>query len=403
MRWRLLLISVVAPLLLWAALPLVSQGEPTARSSQAIQKKIEVTRSKIGKRKGTERVLTQDISRYNRRIETLQQRIDRYNSRQQVIQSDLEVKQARLVRTQNELRSERRRLARLRARLTETRGVLSERLVQLYKADKPDLVTVILNSHGFADLVERGDFLARINKQDRVIVRLVKSAKKEATSTAARLDTLERDQQTITERILARRNEIAQVKQDIIDTKVGYDKTKDGKASALSKVRSERQDLEGHLKGLEKEQAKVQAALQAPAAGSIPTGSFRGSGGPLTTPTQGRVHEPLRPALGSPARGHRHRRTRRDGNRRRGLGEGGPDGTDRWVRQLHLRPAQPVDVHVLRAPVGVRDVPRGERASRAADRLGRQHRQLHRPASAFRGPDQRDAREPDAVPVGAAP
>ncbi|WP_372790649.1 murein hydrolase activator EnvC [Paraconexibacter sp.] len=293
MRWRLLLISVFAPLALWAALPLVSQGEPKARSAQAIQKKIEVTREKIGKRKGTERVLTKDITRYNQRIETLQQRIDRYNARQRVIQSDLDVKRARLARTQEELRSERRRLARLRARLTEARGVLSERLVQLYKADKPDLVTVVLNSRGFADLIERGDFLERINKQDRTIVRLVKNAKKDATATAARLDELERRQQTITERILARRNEIAQVKQDIIDTKVGYDRTKDGKAAALRKVRAERHDLEGHLKGLEKEQAKVQAALQAPAAGSIPTGSFRGTGGRLTTPTQGTFTSPF--------------------------------------------------------------------------------------------------------------
>jgi len=302
MRWRLLLISVLAPLVLWAALPFASQGEPKARSAQAIQKKIEITRGKIGRRKGTERVLTQDISRYNRRIETLQQRIDRYNRRQSVVQNDLDVKRAQLLRTRDDLRAERRRLARLRVRLAEARDILSERLLQLYKADKPDLVTVVLNSHGFADLVERGDFLKRINDQDRTIVRLVKNAKKDATSTAARLDVLERRQQTITVRILERRNEIAQIKQGIIDTRVGYDNTKAGKAAALNKVRGERRDLEGHLESLEKEQAKVQAALAGIANGPQPAGPIRRGSGRLIWPVNG----PITGAFGEQRPGHIH-------------------------------------------------------------------------------------------------
>jgi len=292
MRWRLLLISVISPLVIWAALPLVSSGEPKARSSQAIQKKIEITQQKIGKRKGTERVLTRDISQYNRRIETLEQRIDRYNRRQALVQNDLDAKRAELQRIQEDLRAERRRLARLRVRLAQARTILSDRLLELYKADKPDLVTVVLNSRGFADLIERGDFLERINKQDRTIVRLVKDAKKDATSTAARLDKLEGRQRKVTARILQRRNEIAEIKQGVIDTKVGYDRTKDGKARALRKVRGERQQLQEHLEGLEKEQAKVQRALSNPT-GPAPSGAFRGSGGPLSMPVAGTFTSPF--------------------------------------------------------------------------------------------------------------
>jgi murein DD-endopeptidase MepM/ murein hydrolase activator NlpD len=302
MRWRLLLISVISPLVLWASLPLVSSGEPKARSAQAIQKKIEVTRHKIGKRKGTERVLTQDISRYNRRIETLQQRIDRFNRRQALVQNDLDVKRAELQRIQEDLRSERRRLARLRIRLAEARTTLSDRLLELYKADKPDLVTVVLNSRGFADLIERGDFLDRINKQDRTIVRLVKNAKKDATSTAAHLDKLEARQQTVTKRILQRRNEIAELKQGIIDTRVGYDRTKAGKANALQKVRGERLHLEEHLEGLEKEQAKVQAALQKISNGPQPAGPIRHGSGRLIWPVNG----PITGSFGEQRPGHLH-------------------------------------------------------------------------------------------------
>jgi murein DD-endopeptidase MepM/ murein hydrolase activator NlpD len=293
-RLRLLLISVLAPLVLWAFLPVFSSGEePKARSAAAVQKKIEITRGKIGKRKGTERVLSRDITVYTDRIETLQERIDRYNRRQQVVQADLDEQRAALARIQGDLRSERRRLVRLKARLVEARGILSKRMIELYKADTPDLVTVVLNADGFADLVERGDFLERIHEQDRTIVTLVKNAKKDATETAARLDTLERRQQRTTDRITARRNEIAELKQAIIDTRVGKERTRAGKQAALSKVRVERKDLENHLEGLEKEQAKIEAALRGPAAMSPPAGGFKGSGGPLSMPTNGQFTSPF--------------------------------------------------------------------------------------------------------------
>ena len=45
--------------------------------------------------------------------------------------------------------------------------MLSKRLVEMYKADKPDVLTVILNSDGFADLLSRGEFIRRIADADR--------------------------------------------------------------------------------------------------------------------------------------------------------------------------------------------------------------------------------------------
>ncbi len=298
MRLRLLLLSVLVPLALWAALPMLSSGQaPKASSAQKIQKKIEVTRDKIGRRKGTERVLTKDIQQYNRRINRLQGRIETLAERQQRIQGELDAKRAELQRIQDDLRSERRRLARLRVRLKEARGILSRRLVELYKADTPDLVTVVLNSRGFADLVERGDFLARIGEQDSKVLTIVREAKEDATATEKKLDRLERRQKTVTERIQEQRDEISDIKQGLIDTRVGFDQTRSGKANALDKVRGERKELESHLAGLEKEQTKVQAALARPS-NPTPSGTFKGSGGSLTMPTQGAFTSPFGPRWG---------------------------------------------------------------------------------------------------------
>src|SRR5919201_6061067 len=223
MRLRLLLAGVVLPLVLWALLPVLSQGSSPSDRLHELQRKIQTTQGKIGRKKGTERLLTTQISSYSRRIDRLQGRIGSLQRRQANAEADLDAKRAELFHIQRELRAERRRLVRLRARLAQARAALAQRLVKLYQADAPDIVTVILSSHGFADLLERGEFMKRVSDQDQRIIKLVRDAKAEATASAQRLDRLERRQQKITQIVEQRRDEIAQAKQGLIDTKVGLD------------------------------------------------------------------------------------------------------------------------------------------------------------------------------------
>ena len=58
------------------------------------------------------------------------------------------------------------RLARAQERFRRTQGVLSRRLVAIYKSDTPDLATVLLESDGFSDLLTRTAYLQQINQAD---------------------------------------------------------------------------------------------------------------------------------------------------------------------------------------------------------------------------------------------
>jgi murein DD-endopeptidase MepM/ murein hydrolase activator NlpD len=288
MRLRLLLAGAVVPLVLWLALPLASEGQGPAGRAASLEKKIQAKQGQIGRKKGTERVLSSDIASYSRRIGRLQSRIGRLQSREARAQADLDAKQAELSRIQADLRSERARLVRLRARLKVARAALARRLVELYEADKPDLVTVVLNAKGFADLLERGDFMRRINEQDQQVVTLVRDARADAKATAERLDRLEARQARVTQIVKARRDEIAQLKQGLIDTRVGYSRTKAGKQRALSKVRTEREHLEGALSHLKAEQAKITQTLQS-AQGALPPGPIKHGSGQLIWPVNGPI------------------------------------------------------------------------------------------------------------------
>jgi murein DD-endopeptidase MepM/ murein hydrolase activator NlpD len=293
MRLRYWLAGAVLPLVfcgaLWLVVPLGSEAQaPQARAS-SLQQKIDTTRGKIGKRKGTEKVLASDIAAYSRKIRRLQGSIATLQTREATIQDDLDRRRAQLAQTQEDLRNERARLARLKKKLADGRRLLAVRLKEIYEADTPDLMTVVLNSKGFADLLERGEFLDRIQDADNKIITLVRDAKKDATSTAARLDKLENRQQQLTAIVQKRRDEVAAVKNQLIGTRVGYESTKAGKQRALTKVKGERHELESHLDELLKESAKVQAQLQ----GGLPAGPIKGGSGRFIWPVNGPITAPF--------------------------------------------------------------------------------------------------------------
>jgi murein DD-endopeptidase MepM/ murein hydrolase activator NlpD len=306
MRLRMLLVGALLPLVLWLFLPVFSQGAaPTAAKSAQLQRKIDVARQKIGRRKGTEKVLTRDISAYNQRIGRLESKIGGLQTRESRVQADLDAKRAELGRLQTELRTERARLTRLKARLAVAKDALGRRLVELYQADAPDLVSVVLNADGFADLLERGEFLSRVGEQDQRILRVVRDGKADATRTEARLDRLERRQETVTRVVLQRRDEIAAVKQELIDTRVGAAQTRQGKQSALSNVRQERKGIEQELEVAESQQRKIREQLAASAArnaGMLPAQPVKGGGGSWIFPVSG----PITGVFGEARPGHMH-------------------------------------------------------------------------------------------------
>ena len=302
-RVSLFIVAALLPLALFAVLPLVSSGQQKNLGS-----KIERKRDQIQWRKGRERVLASDVAGYTRKINSLQGEITTLQTRQVRLQSSLDRKRTELAEIQEDLRRERLRLARLRARLAEARTALAKRLVELYKADHPDLVTVVLESNGFADLLERTEFMQRVSHQDARIIGIVVRAKREATATAKRLDRLEERAIVVAEQIENEVDEVAAVKGQLVDRRSRYADARADKSSLLADTRGDRRELQSELVALEAENARVQAALAQRAAitatapgASAKAGPIRqGSGamiwpinGPLTSPfgmRWGRLH-----------------------------------------------------------------------------------------------------------------
>ena len=201
-----------------------------------------------------------------------------------------------------------------------------------------------------------------------------------------------------------RRNEIAAVKQDLIDTRVGYDATRAGKQRAL-----------------------IERARRAPPARgrALADEGDAGAGSRAILNPRARRHAPRRPdprRLGrDDLAGQRRRSPRRSASRARGrpatrastsasptgtpirAADGGRvaiAGLDRRLRQLHLHPAHRVAVHLLRPPVEHRrraSASRSARARSSAPSGCTGH--CFGAAPALRGADQRRRHEPDELPL----
>jgi len=278
------LVPIVLALAAYLLLPLPGQSAP-------LSERIEEKRGQVEVKKRREGVLTSDIQGYDNRIQSLQGEINNTEQRLSVVQRDLDAERAELERVRDDLEEARDRLERARAKLVLARDALSDRLVELYKADQPDALTVVLEADGFSDLLERTEFLERISEQDGEIVERVRILKARYEKQERLLAELEDEKEASAAQILRQRDEIASSRDRLASAQGELRVVRDERTGALATVRDSRVALESDLDELEAEQARVTQRLQSPAA--APAGPIRQGTGSLIYPVNGTFTSPF--------------------------------------------------------------------------------------------------------------
>jgi murein DD-endopeptidase MepM/ murein hydrolase activator NlpD len=261
-------VAITLALAAYLALPLPGLSRP-------LSERISSTRDRIQDHRAQEGVLSTTIQRFNTRIESLQGEINDVRRREDEIQAELDEKRAELTRVRNRLEIVRDELIELRGQLAVAEDALADRLVQLYKADEPDALTVVLEAEGFGDLLERTEFLERVADQDKRILDRVRELKAATERKERELARLEDQVEEVANAIQARRDEV-RASRTTLETRQGeLVSTRDGRRAALDRIRNSRSRLEGDLAHFEREQSRVMGVLQNAASGG------GGSGGQL--------------------------------------------------------------------------------------------------------------------------
>ncbi len=275
-------IPIVLGLSAYVLLPLPGQSAP-------LSERIDAKRAQVEDKKQQEGVLTETISGYNTRIHGLQGEISSTQRRLSGVQSELDDRRAELLEVRDDLEVARDKLARARDKLEQARVGLAERLVELYKSDRPDALTVVLEADGFSDLLDRTEFLERISDQDRTIVTRVRVLKRRYEGQERTLAKLEDQKEAIAVAVLRQRDEIASARDRLASTQGELRLARNDRSQSLRQVRASRSELEGDLQALEAAQARVTGQLQ----GSLPAGPIKHGTGQLIWPVNGPVVSPF--------------------------------------------------------------------------------------------------------------
>jgi murein DD-endopeptidase MepM/ murein hydrolase activator NlpD len=269
--------TFAAGLALLAALTIAIDSPASHAASQSqVQQRLNSGHGRVSSLQGQVNAASGRLGQLNSSISGLEARIAR-------IQADLDAKRAELIRLQLQLNAARKRLAQLQAFESHGERVLSQQLVNTYENDRPDLVTVVLESSGFQDLLERLTFAQKIQKQDVRIVHQVRVARKQVAAEAVHLGALEVRQQQITVQVLHERNSVASARVSLVQQRIAVARDRAAKAGQLASAQDQVASLQHQLNKLQAQQAShAPSASASPVASS--TGTPAGSSGGFTFP-----------------------------------------------------------------------------------------------------------------------
>jgi chromosome segregation ATPase len=258
-----------------------------SRTAPARAASISELSSKLDNERGRQQSLSASIGRLSGLIGSLDSQITLVQSREAAVRAALVKDRAALAKDQLMLTRERQLLTKLIAQLARARTILAHQLISSYEGARPDIVSVVLESQGFSDLLDQLNYLNHAEQEQKSTIVATKLAKLEADSAERRLAKLEAaaiqvtEAATTRERALVGMNTLLQAKQ----TALG--RAREAQQSALAASRARGAQLQSAIARLQAQQAAAERAAEA-AVAVTPTIVRGGSATPVSTgPTLG--------------------------------------------------------------------------------------------------------------------
>src|SRR4051812_21917145 len=250
-------------------------------SGKSLQDRLNSTQSKLSHVQAHAGVLTTRISHESAQLDRLTAEVADLRTKEAAVAAELAQKQA-------ELEAAQAQLDHLKKRLDEAVGILENRLVAIYESNEPDLITVLLQSHGFDDLLARSQYMRTLQNQDNDIVARVRDLRNAMQATVNTIRTA-RDQ------IAARKQELEATRLKLAKRTEQLATVRDKQHATLMQVKKQQDDLEGDLSTISQKIAE-QLAQQSDV---LPAGPIRPGAHGLIWPVNGPVVYGFGPRWGS--------------------------------------------------------------------------------------------------------
>ena len=173
LRAAWLLALLPAMLAVWALTAGTAGGAPDR--ADRLRQGIEAKRQREQRLSGAVAKLTRLERATAREVVIMERRVES-------VQRDLAAAQTILDATVVRRERAQARALRLRQRLAESRAQLARLLRERYAGGRPDVLTVVLESDGFASLLETVDFLRRVQQSDEKVLAAVRGGRRDAVT-----------------------------------------------------------------------------------------------------------------------------------------------------------------------------------------------------------------------------
>ncbi len=236
LRYALALLALLATAVAAPALAGQTQG--------ALESGISTSSAREGSVSAGIRADSQKIAGFQGNISDLQARLS-------ALESSLATERRLLDHLRSQLKAARSRLASLVIQLAHDRKVLVAQVVAAYESPPPSIVTVILDAHGFGDLIERVDDLKAIGQQNATATNQVIETRVAVATQTKRLALLTSSHQRETTAVLVQRDEVARLHLALVNRQLRYVHSRERKSSELGELRSHRASLEKELSAIQ--------------------------------------------------------------------------------------------------------------------------------------------------------
>jgi peptidoglycan hydrolase CwlO-like protein len=222
--------------------------------------------SRVAAARAREAAIAAAARRDGRRIAQLRVPIADLQAKENALQSSLEIQQGILDSLQRRLRADRARLVRLRVSLAHDNEVLASQLRASYETPPPDIVTVVLDAHGFAELLELVDQLKSIGRHNAQVTTRVRRKRDAVAEETRRMAVDEQGQRQVTAAVLSERDQVSELRIGLVAREMVYVRARSANGARLRTLRVRRASLEH---ALARQQARAAAALSASLGGPL--------------------------------------------------------------------------------------------------------------------------------------
>jgi len=209
--------------------------------------KIAQKQNELDRIQSAEGPLRSQIDEMNAEVDRLIGEESRLRQEQAAAEDELARKQAELDQATEQLNAQKAELARIRAKLQKAVGALEQLLINMYKANDPDLTAVVMQSASWSDLLTRTEYIDHIQQYDNEVVSRVRGLRDQIAALVDRL-------QVTHDRIEAARDAVAAKERQIASQRTQISQQQ----SQLSAARNARQ---GVLNSLLRKERQIQTDL----------------------------------------------------------------------------------------------------------------------------------------------